>query len=85
MFCLIRKFPSAIAEVALRFNIPKKLRKLSCASENKRKNYNCASCSALLLVEKIIAFCCAALLVKCYSWPPLIMLHNYHYYIIIYQ
>ena len=67
-----------IAKVRLRFNLEQKclsaiaefrcasteskspMRKLRCASENQK--LDCAFCAALLLVEKIVALCCAALL-----------------------
>ena len=73
-------FVNLVAEVRLRFNLGRKsgsviagLRcastelkslvwNLRCASE--KKKLNCASGAALLVVEKVVALCCAALLVK---------------------
>ena len=45
---------------------------LSCAALHKLKKLNCAFCAALLPVEKIVAFCCDALLIYYYFCLPLV-------------
>ena len=61
-FNLVQKWRSAIAELRCASTESKSsLRKLRCTSETKK--LNCAFCAALLLVEKIFALCCVALLI----------------------
>ena len=61
-FNLVRKCRSAIAELRCA-SIELKSSLRSCAELQKLKKLNCAFCAALLLVEKIVALCCVALLI----------------------
>ena len=60
-FYLVQKCRSAIAEFRCASTESKSpMRKLRCASEIQK--LDCAFCAALLLIENIVALCCAALL-----------------------
>ena len=69
-FGLVQKSRSAIVQLHCALTeLKSRLRKLRCASENKKLKLRILPC-AFIAIEKAVAFCCTAILVK-YSCPPL--------------